>query len=306
MAAFSDTISVLALTLSTVTAWLTLFRRGIVKMTQPTVIYFGPDSSRSPGEIALPKIYLRTLLFSTSKRGRVVESMHVALARNETHQNFNIWVYGDEKLVRGSGLFIAKTGVATSHHFLAPKDGNDFRFTEGRYKLDVFAHLLGDRKKTRLFSQALDISRDLAASLAERDTGLYFDWGPDSSRYLPHIEKRPPSLEGESFLELLSLEQRRQRREAIARTFESFRLRIQGASNSNAASREQCCALAVEMRKFFEANPEQLRRSENKEFYETYLASALNPSEQYFADEVRFLGFYGDAKSLAPWKDDSD
>jgi hypothetical protein len=60
------------------------------------------------------------------------------------------------------------------------------------------------------------------------------------------------------------------------------------------------------MRKFFEANPEQLRRSENKDFYETYLAPALNPSEQYFADEARFLGFYSDGKSLVPWKDDSD
>ncbi|MDP8991435.1 MAG: hypothetical protein M3N41_15300 [Acidobacteriota bacterium] len=199
MDAFSETISGLALTLSAVTAWLTLFRRGAVKMTQPTVIYFGPDSRRSSWETPLPKIYLRTLLFSTSKQGRVIESMHVALVRNETHQNFNIWVYGDEKLVRGSGLFIGESGVATSHHFLAPTDGNDFRFTEGHYKLDVFAHLLGDRKKIRLFSQSLEISRDLAASLAERDTGRYFDWGSDSSLYLPHIEKRPPASEGNGF-----------------------------------------------------------------------------------------------------------
>jgi hypothetical protein len=32
----------------------------------------------------LPKVFLRTLLFATSKRGRVIESMHVALSRNET------------------------------------------------------------------------------------------------------------------------------------------------------------------------------------------------------------------------------
>ena len=92
---FSITVSVLALAVSSVTAWLTLFRRGTVKMTQPTVIYFGPDTPRSRDETPLPKVYLRTLLFATSKRGRVVESMHVALSRNETHQNFNIWVYGD-------------------------------------------------------------------------------------------------------------------------------------------------------------------------------------------------------------------
>ncbi len=43
----SLTISVLALAVSSVTAWLTLFRRGTVKMTQPTVIFFGPDTPRA-------------------------------------------------------------------------------------------------------------------------------------------------------------------------------------------------------------------------------------------------------------------
>ncbi|HEV3510866.1 MAG TPA: hypothetical protein VGS05_04120 [Candidatus Sulfotelmatobacter sp.] len=40
----SVTISILALSVSAITAWLTLFRRGTIKITQPTVIYFGPDS----------------------------------------------------------------------------------------------------------------------------------------------------------------------------------------------------------------------------------------------------------------------
>jgi hypothetical protein len=106
---FSLAISTLSLAVATTTAWLTLFRRGTVKMTQPTVIYFGPDHPRSQEEIPLPKIYLRTLLFTTSKRGRVIESMHVALSRNEMHQNFNIWVYGERgNLVRGSGLFVGE------------------------------------------------------------------------------------------------------------------------------------------------------------------------------------------------------
>ena len=86
-------------------------------MSRPTVIYFGPHYWHpQPG--APPKVYLRTLLFSTSKRGRVVESMHIVIARNEARQTFNIWVYGDEKLVRGSGLFVGETGVAANHHFL--------------------------------------------------------------------------------------------------------------------------------------------------------------------------------------------
>jgi len=43
----SVAISILALSVSAVTAWLTLFRRGSVKMAQPTVIFFGPDSGRA-------------------------------------------------------------------------------------------------------------------------------------------------------------------------------------------------------------------------------------------------------------------
>jgi hypothetical protein len=194
-------VSVLSLFVSVLIAWLTLLRSGTVKMTQPTVIYFGPDSPRRD-EPPLPKVFLRTLLFATSKRGRVVESMHVALARNETKQNFNIW----DRLVRGSGLFVGETGVAANHHFLAPRDSS-FHFTEGRYRIDVYAKLVGDRAKRLLFSQTLDVSPELAAQLHGADSGLYFDWGPDSSRYLPHIDRRP-SPPNEDFRELLDLTRR--------------------------------------------------------------------------------------------------
>jgi hypothetical protein len=87
-------ISTLALCVSGLTAWLTLLQRGTVRMTQPTVIYFGPDAPRHNGGKPSPKIYLRALLFATSKRGRVIESMHASLQRNESKQNFNVWVHG--------------------------------------------------------------------------------------------------------------------------------------------------------------------------------------------------------------------
>jgi len=199
----SISISALALSVSSITAWLTLFRRGTVRMTQPAVIFFGPDAPRSADRSPSPKVYLRTLLFSTSKRGRVIESMHVTLVRNETRQNFNIWVYGNERLVRGSGLFVGETGVEANHHFLTPHDGTAFTFVEGHYRMVVFARLLGDRKQTQLFSQELDISRETAASLEQPSAGLYFDWGPDSSRYLSDVDERPPSPRSDKFLESL-------------------------------------------------------------------------------------------------------
>jgi hypothetical protein len=191
----SLSLSALALMISATTAWLTLFRRGNVKMTQPTVIYFGPDGRNNRRESATPKVFLRTLLFATSKRGRIIESMHVKLARNEAQQNFNIWVYGDDHLVRGSGLFVGENGIAANHHFLMPRDDTSFRFLAGKYKLEVFARLLGDREQTRLWSQELDVSDDAARELQEPIAGLYFDWGPDAARYMPHIDSRPPTTE---------------------------------------------------------------------------------------------------------------
>jgi hypothetical protein len=186
---FSVAVSALALSVSVLTAWLTLFRRGTVKMTHPTVIFFGPDSS--PRNDHNPKVYLRTLLFCTSKRGRVIESMHVSLARNETRQNFNIWVYGEERLVRGSGLFVGESGISANHHFLTPPDQNHFQFREGTYRLEVFAKLLGGNAPIKLFSQELTIQSEQGLAIQKPGVGLYFDWGPDSSTYIAHIEEKP-------------------------------------------------------------------------------------------------------------------
>ena len=175
-------------------------------MTHPTVIFFGPDMPRSPVEEALPKVFLRTLLFSTSKRGRIVQNMYVSLTRSDTVQNFNIWTYGEtEKLVRGSGLFVGETGVAANHHFLIPREGVSFQFTEGQYRLDVYAHLLGDRERILLFSHILEVTREAAVFVEHAKAGIYFDWWPDTSHYLIHIEKAPTKLHSEQFLESLGL-----------------------------------------------------------------------------------------------------
>ena len=71
--------------------------------------------------------------------------------------------------------------------------------------MEVFAHLLGDKGRTLLFSQSLEVTREVAAQLEERSAGLYFDWGPDSSRYIPHVDEHPPSPGPEEFIGLLGL-----------------------------------------------------------------------------------------------------
>jgi hypothetical protein len=108
-------------------------------MTQPTVIFFGPDGGFRPGQKRRLKVFLRTLLYSTSRRGRTVESLYVNLQCGESKQNFSVWVYGQPNdLARGSGLFVPMEGIATNHHFLLPEDGTDFRLLAGEYLLRVY------------------------------------------------------------------------------------------------------------------------------------------------------------------------
>jgi hypothetical protein len=69
-------------------------------------------------------------------------------------------------------------------------------FRAGQYRLEVFAHLLGDDDAKRLFAQELTISDEIAASLAASKAGIYFDWAPDSASYLSHVEKWEERLPG--------------------------------------------------------------------------------------------------------------
>lgn len=185
-------ISALALAVSGLTAWLTLFRAGDLRMTQPTVVFFGPDGGRGDGEPPRLKVFLRTLLYSTARRGQTVESMHVNLRRAESTQNFSIWVYGEDRLARGSGIHVGPEGVACNHHFLLPEDGANFSLLSGQYVVTVFAKRVSDRTPRQLAVLRLTISERQAKELEEDDSGIYFDWGPDQQAYHGHVEIRKP------------------------------------------------------------------------------------------------------------------
>lgn len=126
------------------------------------------------------------------------EPTHVRDAPSETresNQTFNIWVYGDKTLARGSGLFVGHSGVVCNHHFLLPDDGTSYQFLAGGYVVDVYATLVGDRKPRLLSSFELTVSESLAGQLRTPEAGMYFDWGPDSGAYHAHAElKAGPAI----------------------------------------------------------------------------------------------------------------
>ena len=171
-------------------------------MTWPAAVYFGPDGSQADGK---NKIHLRTLLYSTAKRGQVIESLHIVLEHHESKRNFTIWVYGDrDDLKRGSGLFVPQEGVAFEHHFLQPEDGANFAFTAGDYRLTVYAKLTTDRTPHELMVVDLSLSDANAETLSRPNTGVYFNWGPNSQRYHPHIKVRSPGDPLKQLLEVFT------------------------------------------------------------------------------------------------------
>ncbi len=180
-------ISLGALAVSSWTLWATLLKRGTVKMTRPTVIYLGPDASDDKA----PKVFLRFLLYATSRRGRVLQSLYVRLRSPEATQAFPIWVYGDEKLTRGSGLFVGPQGVATNHHFLLSGRNERFQFNEGPTEIEVLAFLVGDGKERSLGKWSVEVTAEHVGVLSNGLAGVYFDWGGDHRAYTSKVDEKP-------------------------------------------------------------------------------------------------------------------
>lgn len=186
MNSISIIVSLTALTISALTFWLTRMKKGIVKMTRPTVIFFGPDGGGGTHN----KVVIRTLLYSTSDRGQYVQNMFIRLQRGESIQNFNVWVYDDKGLVRGSGLFINKSGIACYHHFLLPLDGSNYSFLSGNYLLEVYVETV-DEIPRKIFEQKLHLTKKQQGEMLTKTTGTYFDWAPNTQDYFSHVDDKP-------------------------------------------------------------------------------------------------------------------
>src|SRR4030067_420781 len=102
--------------------------------------------------------------------------MFVRVIRGGSVQTFNLWIYGDSVLVRGSGINISPEGFACNHHFLTPKDGTVYNFLSGDHIVEIYASLAGSKSPLLLSSVNLFVSPEYASALSENKSGLFFDW----------------------------------------------------------------------------------------------------------------------------------
>lgn len=184
MASLSLIMSLFSFMFSFFTFWLLYFYKGKIKMTQPTLIAFGYDSSN----IREPKIYLRTLIVNTAKRGRIVENIFLKVHRGESLQNFNIWVYGQKNnLSRGSGIYIGQDGIVCDHHFLLPKDCTSYEFSPGNYNIEVYFSILGVKKYFLGRTLELVLSHEHVKNIKEGKM-IFFDWAPNTKTYYASVQ----------------------------------------------------------------------------------------------------------------------
>lgn len=189
-------ISVASFAVAFSALWVVHLRRGMLKMTQPTMLFFGRDQGSQ-----FPKLFLRTLLFSTSARGQIIENMYIRLhAPTGGPHKFDFWAYSDkDKISRGSGLFVSQSGVVCDNHFMlrssVPIVINglpvpEVLFWSGEYTLEVFAKVLGKLNPDRLMQLQFTINGQQAAEMVQlSDAGIFFDLDAETRIYVGHLER---------------------------------------------------------------------------------------------------------------------
>ena len=188
----SPLLSALALLVSLFTLWFTVLRRGTVRSTHPSFIAVRYDFVEKSAPQA--KVFLRTLLYCTGKRGQVIETLSLRVKDAERTAEFSFWGYGDKDLIRGSGLFVPETGIATNHHFNPTDSQALFKFSGGVYSLELMAKIVGRESLTSLWRIEVEMPPQAFASSIRRDTAVFFSWSPDLRRYVSSVESRSGAM----------------------------------------------------------------------------------------------------------------
>ena len=187
----STILSLVALGVSSATAWFSIFHRGSVQMTHPSFIALLKGDGPNPN---LPKIFLRTLLYTTGKRGQALEHMFIKIHQGGRSQTFPFWGSGETtQLTIGSGIFIGPDGHAANHHFLLPEDCESFEFTPGALAIEIYGSVARNWTPRLLCKLDLFVPEDQVNAFNENPhNAVFFTWNPDEEKYHSRIDERPP------------------------------------------------------------------------------------------------------------------
>jgi hypothetical protein len=181
-------VSVAALLVSLFTLWFTVLRRGQVRSTHPSFIALRYDFVTGQN-VPQAKVFLRPLLYSTGKRGHVIENLSLRVSEGARQAEFAFWGYGEtDHLVIGGGLSIPESGVSTNHHFNPVKNDELFLFSGGNYTLELVAKLVGRHRPSSLWTLTVTVPEGVFSKnrVAQRDE-VSFHWSPEQNKFLTSV-----------------------------------------------------------------------------------------------------------------------
>lgn len=198
MESISPVVSIIALAVSLFTFWFTILRCGSVCGTHPSFITFRYDSLDKP--VAQARISLRTLLFSTGKKGVRIENLLLLVSEGQRSEEFYFWGYGDKDPVRCSSIFVPEIGVVTYHHFNPLPAEKLFWFTDGSYTLEFIAKIIENKRLISLWTIQLEIPAGACDTKIPCESAIFFNWSPKERRYVPSVENRAGKIFSSSIL----------------------------------------------------------------------------------------------------------
>ncbi|MFZ0631680.1 MAG: hypothetical protein WA399_03120 [Acidobacteriaceae bacterium] len=186
-------ISLLSLLLSAYAVWVAQFNHGRLRMTRPTLLCLKRDFPSG-----IPKIFLRTCLFTTGIKGRVIENMFLRVRQARGTYTFDFWGHTENgKLSLGSGLAVGPAGVASDHHF-NPREGSaEFLYVDGDYEVEVFASVIGVKQPELLQHITFSVESTQAAELIQIPTReMYLFWNADTGSYVGSVRHENRARDG--------------------------------------------------------------------------------------------------------------
>lgn len=171
-------IAIGSFAISIVTLYLTYFQRGRLRLTRPTAIFFVRDGSDDKF-----KIVVTALLYSTAKRGQVVESMFIKIIQEDSVTTFSEWVYWEGDRVHLGGVKIGEEGRTLFDHFLLSDETDNFDFASGKYSLEIYALKIGAKNPIRLFQTEFTLEAKTVEAVKPRGPGFALFLNPDTKSY---------------------------------------------------------------------------------------------------------------------------
>jgi hypothetical protein len=178
---FTAVMAILSLILSLTVTYLTLLRKGSLYMTMPVQITFQSANARRP------EFVLNTFLYSTGKRGYVIESLYLEVEHGGTHL-FSSWSYRQNgALIPASGLRVSEDGVMSANHFFETDKRGRFYFEQGEIQISVYTTVANRKKATLLGKIGLKLSEEQASQMHLRNSAVVFTFDPQKKEYVSSL-----------------------------------------------------------------------------------------------------------------------